>query len=348
MEAWQGSPREHPDADLLTAFAEGNVSPRERTSVLSHLTECPSCRNILALRSTSIVEPVVHSRAATSKPIQGGWWIAAVAAIICIVLAATWKISRPDRSLKVTELSKAENIAVPKPEVPVLESTSPKTAAPRKTAMRKKKSDLLAQNSAAHQSTGRSGVAEHSAVSESDDASRQANTSTNAEAKSEQSIAPSQVQAVVPNQMFSSAPAPAERAFSAARRAAPKVFLPVPAPLMSNRQTVWSLDALSSEGTIRKSEDGGRTWQTVPVDGPTPIYAVSATGPIVWAGGGDGKLFRSDDGGISWRPVQVIYQGGVINDRILAIDARGASVKVKTASGLTFVTSDGGARWERQ
>jgi hypothetical protein len=40
---------EHPDADLLTAFAEQSLGERERTSVLLHLSTCPDCREMTTL-----------------------------------------------------------------------------------------------------------------------------------------------------------------------------------------------------------------------------------------------------------------------------------------------------------
>jgi len=39
----------HPDADLLTAFAEQTISPAERESVLQHLALCEDCRDVVAL-----------------------------------------------------------------------------------------------------------------------------------------------------------------------------------------------------------------------------------------------------------------------------------------------------------
>ena len=41
----------HPDADLLTAFAERSLSGHERESVLQHLAHCGDCREVVALAS---------------------------------------------------------------------------------------------------------------------------------------------------------------------------------------------------------------------------------------------------------------------------------------------------------
>lgn len=40
---------DHPDANLLTAFAEQVLPDRERTHVLEHVSRCADCRDVLAL-----------------------------------------------------------------------------------------------------------------------------------------------------------------------------------------------------------------------------------------------------------------------------------------------------------
>ena len=50
----------HPDADLLTAFAERSLAARERDHVLEHLARCVDCREVvaLALPPTEAIAPV--------------------------------------------------------------------------------------------------------------------------------------------------------------------------------------------------------------------------------------------------------------------------------------------------
>ena len=58
----------HPDADLLTAFAERSLPDHERTVVLEHLARCGDCREIVALalpESESVQTPV--------RPSPAGW-----------------------------------------------------------------------------------------------------------------------------------------------------------------------------------------------------------------------------------------------------------------------------------
>ena len=59
----------HPDADLLTAFAERSLPDRERTVVLEHLARCGDCREIVALALPAI-EPVQT----TIRPSPSGWF----------------------------------------------------------------------------------------------------------------------------------------------------------------------------------------------------------------------------------------------------------------------------------
>ena len=59
---------EHPDADVLTAFAEQSLSECERTSVLLHLSTCPDCRELTALvMDREPAEVLVHAAAHSSS-----------------------------------------------------------------------------------------------------------------------------------------------------------------------------------------------------------------------------------------------------------------------------------------
>jgi len=51
------NPGNHPDADLLTAFAEQALAKRERLHVLEHLAQCSECREIVSLAQPEKVEP---------------------------------------------------------------------------------------------------------------------------------------------------------------------------------------------------------------------------------------------------------------------------------------------------
>ncbi len=59
----------HPDADLLTAFAERSLTDRERAVVLEHLARCGDCRDIVALSL-----PEIESVQTAVRPSPSGWF----------------------------------------------------------------------------------------------------------------------------------------------------------------------------------------------------------------------------------------------------------------------------------
>jgi Putative zinc-finger len=89
----------HPDADLLTAFAEQALPARERDQVLTHLAQCADCREVAALAGAAVIEPELVAAVAVGKPAirrTGGFlplrplrWTAA-AATAAVVLSAVW------------------------------------------------------------------------------------------------------------------------------------------------------------------------------------------------------------------------------------------------------------------
>jgi hypothetical protein len=70
-------PTEHPDADLLTAFAEQSLTERERSEIADHLARCAECREVVAVAVPEF-EPTFadaavaagHARAASAPPLM--------------------------------------------------------------------------------------------------------------------------------------------------------------------------------------------------------------------------------------------------------------------------------------
>src|SRR5262245_53404542 len=96
----QASPADHPDADLLTAFAEKSLTEREHSIVLSHLAACSHCRDVIALATLPEPEPIRLDRLVASVEPPHSWfrwsvlrWGAAAACAI-IVSAAVFLTER--------------------------------------------------------------------------------------------------------------------------------------------------------------------------------------------------------------------------------------------------------------
>lgn len=107
---------DHPDADLLTAFAERQLTARERERVLAHLGTCAICREIFALAApeTIATQPVL------TPARTGSWWsirsyqygaLAAALAIAAFGLA----LLRPDRAQQFQKVAQVAAAPQPKP-----------------------------------------------------------------------------------------------------------------------------------------------------------------------------------------------------------------------------------------
>lgn len=82
------APGSHPDADLLAAFSEHSLTAREQEQVLAHLAVCGTCRDVVALAGSQLVEPVpeeLRKRGLWEVPLFH--WGAAAATAIIVVFA---------------------------------------------------------------------------------------------------------------------------------------------------------------------------------------------------------------------------------------------------------------------
>ena len=94
---------EHPDADLLTAFAEQALSANERERVITHLAQCAACRRVMSLATPPIeaVPANVASRRswfAMQVLLRWGAVLAAAVVVMAAVLLRrpAFQVSRSD------------------------------------------------------------------------------------------------------------------------------------------------------------------------------------------------------------------------------------------------------------
>ena len=115
----------HPDADVLTAFAEKSLPTLERDVVLEHLARCGDCRDVLALAL-----PATEDVAASTVPARSGWltwpalrWGFVTAGVVAIaavgILQYQRRLSPTTVALKqATQDQVARNEAPAQPPVP--------------------------------------------------------------------------------------------------------------------------------------------------------------------------------------------------------------------------------------
>jgi len=144
----------HPDADLLTAFAEQALAAAERDGVLEHLALCGDCREVIAVAlpvADSVAAPAAaETDAVRATPIaakaQRNWltvfawptlgWAALAAGV---ALAASVLLLRPEKRTVATLPSATSPIAVTAPQAPAPQIASALTKndeAPPRAEMR--------------------------------------------------------------------------------------------------------------------------------------------------------------------------------------------------------------------
>ena len=99
------APAEHPNPDVLTAFAERSLSQRERADVLEHLSSCGECREILvlALPASEPVQVVTDKRSPSWLAWPTMRWAFASAGVLAIALFGFLQYGRHNASTMVAK-----------------------------------------------------------------------------------------------------------------------------------------------------------------------------------------------------------------------------------------------------
>jgi hypothetical protein len=114
----------HPDADLLTAFAEHSLAARERDRVLEHLARCADCREVvvLALPATEAVALAGSGSSARidwlSLPVLRWGVVAAAALAVTSVGLLQYRQRHQEKTLVAASLSPREQLAGARTQTP--------------------------------------------------------------------------------------------------------------------------------------------------------------------------------------------------------------------------------------
>lgn len=127
----------HPDADVLTAFAEQSLTSAEREGVVAHLALCQGCRDVLALSlpaqeavSQPVAEPVVMATP-TPEAERRTWFVwpnlrwAALAAAAVVVASALWlRPNKPAPESMVARVNQEAEATAPPASAPPASNTA--------------------------------------------------------------------------------------------------------------------------------------------------------------------------------------------------------------------------------
>ena len=95
---------DHPDPDLLTAFAEQALAEQERFKVLAHLSRCSDCREVLAVAMPSLSTAALATASSIDTARRRSWfhWPAVRwgAAAACVVIVGSAVLMKRDVLMK--------------------------------------------------------------------------------------------------------------------------------------------------------------------------------------------------------------------------------------------------------
>ncbi|MGO9340689.1 MAG: zf-HC2 domain-containing protein [Terracidiphilus sp.] len=325
----------HPDFDLLTAFAEGKLLPREREEVFAHLATCADCREVLSIatEATPVAafgpKPFLIPRPA-HQPARAWLPWASIAAGIIIVCSAgllyKQKLEVKPRTMVATESTPAIPAATPQ------QKESSQSAKPNgssgKTATgsvdAKLKASVLAKELIVQKPESQQG-----AISGIQPELRQQNSR----------LESSRADEVTPEVSLAKPPAPVQ-AGSAFVSSVPSRAM-AQASVAAVARPHWRIN---SNGQAERSF-GNETWEAVLPNEKARMRVVSVFNGDVWIGGENTRLYHSVDNGYAWNLVALPEKDD--QEHVIAhIRFQSSQVgTVEAEDGVTWTTADGGISW---
>lgn len=371
----------HPDANLLAAFSEQSLADSERTLVLTHISTCAECRDVVFLSTPEAATPAVQIRRVSSwRPIFA--WSGAVACVLIVSGVAMLKhekqttnqtdvvakveaptvmqqrIAQPEFNQPNTAQSNiaTNNIERDQPLKKEAVKTTPLMAMQAKPAVKDFSNARDVSRASGAVSAPQSPVAEESKAPDENEVGAK----TTLQLSSTQPVAePSanSVQAVNGRQMANSGGPQSVSAQAAANNSPTQMRESFADATYSkgvinnlkfdNRSPRWTLN---SDGTLLRSVDTGTSWKKIMIPGnAATLRTIATVGPDVWVGGTEGAVYHSNDSGSHWMPISLTYDGKPLSDDVISIKfvspQQGA---ILTDRQAVWTTNDGGLTWNKK
>jgi hypothetical protein len=324
----------HPDSDILTAFAEGELLQRERAEVFAHLATCAVCRELLSIATEAAPIPASGAKpfllpSSPHRPSRAWLPWASIAASVIVVFSAGL-LYKQKLEIKPRLTVANEN----PPAIPSADTRQPQsfpsagpTVATAKTAIRSTSAELKALVPAKESIVQAPESQERSSLAVPPDLRRQ-----------DSQIESSSVAVPAPDGVLAGRlpPAPADSAFASAElHVIDKAS--VPAVVRSH----WRINSI---GQAERSF-GNEAWEAVLPHEKARMRVVSVFNGDVWIGGENTRLYLSVDNGSTWSPVILPQKDGsehaIAHIRFQSPHAG----TVEATDGVTWTTADGGASW---
>jgi hypothetical protein len=315
----------HVDPNVLTAFAEQSLGSGDRLQVLNHLAQCFECREIVSLAAPELIETNVLARP-TATP-WFAWpvlrWGAAIACVVVVGTAVTLRQRETRQPTRTEEAPVATSVPASSNPQPAAQSGGSNAAA------------VSAPASAAQVLVPKATQSAKASVSNAASGSTERATKDSlVPGRAKEDLA--ETQPGSGNAEMATAIVPITPATSAPPKQLPhSTLMGVPR---------WTL---TSDGTLQRSLDLGRSWEPVTVSLEASLHALAANGFDIWVGGTMGALYHSDDAGEHWMKVQPFANGEPLTADIIGVEFPDAQQgRLTTTSGEVWMTGDAGLTWQ--
>ena len=359
----------HLDANLLAAFVEKTLPERERAQVLNHLAQCAECRELVALTLPAEAEVTVPTRLPARRrwsvwqALRWGTLAAALGAVAIGVILHRYPRNRQEAVSKdmrftigasATKAPRAPSVELsaqgsPKPTVAKV-GTEPRespsgTAKLEKGAAPQRGPQIGAQPAGAELSRQVTLMAAARPAAGAGPVPAKAESVTVAAGLNTGLAGGVSAPSSAPSGPLAPAPMSAE---SQRARLSSMTFRAELAGAVARPASLWTI---SPDGKLQRSDDGGKTWEEVPIDDKVTFRAIQVLARDVWAGGSGGALYHSNDGGATWTRVDLTSGGRPITEIIVSIIASSTDLHhltVTTAAGERWTTEDNGRHWQKE
>ena len=313
------APSSHPEADLLSAFAEQALPEGERLQVLDHLMGCEPCREVLSLStSEEVAAEVVPARPGLGALFA--WprlrWVGLAATLVLGAALFFWRDPRSANFAAAPSMRRA-TVAALTAEQEAIQFERPTEREP------------AGLNAAGRVSWSQAGASTAPAAAHPKAMSNQ--LARNAKSPATPSTAP-----------LRKAPGNAPELGANLIAGGPEVSQSASSPELR-----WGL---TSDGGLLLSRDGGTIWAPAPSRPPGGrLFAIWALGISLWVGGENGQLYHSADGGEHWTLLHPSASDHALTGSIVRIDFRDLqNGSVISDTGEIWSTHNGGQDWTKQ
>ncbi len=336
-----GPAGEHPDADVLSAFAEGALLESERGAVLAHLAGCAECRAVLSLiaeepRGIAEVRPFPVRR----RPRVWIPWGAVAAGIAVACGIALYRVERKPVYAPTTAQNQEKPAAPPPQEIAQLQAPAnePRTEKKKTASSAPEKSS---KSATPDRVDAMAGLQEDKNATDllklapgvaSGGAPAAEKPKAEAQLRSRDLAVDTRTTAAFSSMAAAKSVAAGEVARSVV---AQNEAAPVARPH-------WRLN---EEGQPQRAFGNG-AWQPALAGGPAKMRVVSIIGDEVWAGGADSQVYRSADEGSTWRAVPLPVKNGAAHTIVHIRFETAQMGTIEAADGTSWQTADGGRTWQ--